>query len=1326
MKVSKVDHRRTAVAVSKDGKNVIKGIIYDAPIKKESSNVKDKNTAKGKTVVEKKTADKDLKEVMKGLITTSSRLYSPFNNKSGIDKSVKDLKQCYKDFVMYYVTSESLKGESFNPPQIKTRWNPKTKKEEEVIVKAKISPEKVDLVINELVDKSLRKSLQKTIKIPLSEKKHIRVELPDLIKKSIKYYCIDGETSELNNQEKYELFSYILEDRYKIKERNKIIKSIENQSTKVKVAERDGHKLLKLAVADNTKNDELWDFLIRYAEGDSREQKVILCDIKYLIALFVCGSRISNKKISTDEVWKQKWSDYGVSSSDKFEPIPKDEEEHRDSLENSVSISNQIETKNYQSFDDKRDISYTEAFIRKANMDHYRDAVKVCTDKDKQSIYWLRHFESTIEKLFSKASKRKEERIKAEYLCEYLWKDFFSFVAGKYIDLGKGVYHFAMPEQSKKAPVCMGYVQNRYNKGISSFDYERIKANEELDRNIATYTTFASNVFAKAVIKPEFLSKKTKNGNYGNSDILSYSDEDFSNLKKIMNPDARRNVLQFWNGQSRFADQPENYALGELCIEIKDSLSTIRNSSVHYSAKFVDNGKSKSVVEDLLKKDLEDIKKIYAAKYYSNNVWMFYGTGHISKLMEYIYTGESNLREAQIPAFNSILKKKDVQATMNEIWGTTVLKNVKDTADIEKFRSMIYFVWKELYYGTFLRQENLKQTFIEYIKTIDNEIKKDNKRKAPWENFSNRIKAVNKDGVTFGELCQFIMTDYNLQNQGKKSVLTADQNKDAREKKTGESYQHFPILLHQTIRGMFIEYIKNISKDTKDSNDKNSVLWFMKNPTVGHKKELEEFIAEIAGNDSIELYKSLEEITKKDKSLLSWYVMAHFLMPKQLNHLIGDIKNYIQYINNIDQRAGSVHNNKSEYTLGRAQYYEKVVTVLEFALQYIGRVSNKITDYFTDDEAYASFLSKFVGFGSTASDLRNFCSESGLYHDGTNPILNRNIVYAKMYGNEKILGDIYNKVTEEDIKEWMNLKGSKVLKKVFESGECQEKTQQEELSKFQKQKNHVELVDIAAHTDIINDFMAQFISWAYLRERDLMYFQLGIHYLRLFYGSKELEEKYHKLIGDNINIKEGALLYQIKAMYTHEDPIFKIDKDGKAVEAGKPGSTGASVKSFTDEYCGDDLTYDDGLSLFEDINQHYKLGSFRNDIAHMRYMAAPEKSIMDMLSEIYRSFFIYDTKLKKSVSFIVKNILLRYGVIADLNFAHKGETFAEESNNLITIKKLTSDKYTYKPPVNTEKGNKVKKEDSGDPIFIRNDSFLKVVRKLLEYKSSETTQGNIK
>ena len=48
----------------------------------------------------------------------------------------------------------------------------------------------------------------------------------------------------------------------------------------------------------------------------------------------------------------------------------------------------------------------------------------------------------------------------------------------------------------------------------------------------------------------------------------------------------------------------------------------------------------------------------------------------------------------------------------------------------------------------------------------------------------------------------------------------------------------------------------------------------------------------------------------KDDSMLKWYALAHFLTPKQLNHLVGSFKSYSVYVNDIERRAGDTGNNR--------------------------------------------------------------------------------------------------------------------------------------------------------------------------------------------------------------------------------------------------------------------------------------------------------------------------------------------------------------------------------------------------------------------------------
>lgn len=910
-----------------------------------------------------------------------------------------------------------------------------------------------------------------------------------------------------------------------------------------------------------------------------------------------------------------------------------------------------------------------------------------------------------------------------------------SYLAAKYIDLGKGVYHFTMKDKldmlNKNEAVTdlrFGIVSEKYEKGITSFDYERIKAEEELDRNIAAYVTFAADIFAKSVIKSDYRTKKDNN-----SDVLQYSDKEFRN-SEVIRDNAEKNILQYWGGYSRWCTEnsklPENNKVSDfgkldvsdLCIDIKKHLAGIRNSSVHYTTKIKNESATDgSNVKILFEKDLADINIIYADKYYSNNVWMFYSLEDINKLIAFLYKEKRVIRQVQIPSFSRILKRKAMQDVINEIFKDDFDENIVNPELKEKYRNSLYFMLKEIYYNAFIIQPELKEKFKDKIKTMKSELynklktidKKEYKalycmlsnEESALKNFADRIYSVDGDNVSFADICKILMTDYNMQNQEKKNIESMEQKK--KNKGKDENYKHFPLLLHKVLKELFIEYLKQTHE-----------LEFLRNNIcIKSDVTMESFESQIKG---VEIYKDLKEKIDKNNSLLDWYVIAHFLMPKQLNHLIGNIKNYIQFATNIDKRAESVKNLTESGMVKRIQYYDDIVRTLEFSAQYIGKISNNINDYFNSEDEYVSFLSKYVGFINDKSEdvlteLKDFCREKinngsqiiGIYYGGDNVIINRNVIYAQMYSNAEVFSNIYKKVTKNDIINYYEKQND--LKDVFKSGVCQNEDEQRSLCEFQQLKNRIELTELSTYADMVNDFMAQFVEWAYLRERDLMYFQLGIHYIRLFYSDNVLDEKYHKLSDNVIDIEEGALLYQIVAMYDYELRIFETDNSGNAKRIGQ-GGPGKSIPVFLKKYCNGTDVYECGLELFEDINQHEHIIRFRNDIAHMRYMSNQAMNIMSIVSNIYKSFFVYDTKLKKSISLVFKNILMRYGVIADLVFSYnnKNQSIKDDMDiNIINIKNLKSDKYVYKI-VNEDIVKQVE-------IEIRNQVFLEQLHKLLYF-----------
>lgn len=625
---------------------------------------------------------------------------------------------------------------------------------------------------------------------------------------------------------------------------------------------------------------------------------------------------------------------------------------------------------------------------------------------------------------------------------------------------------------------------------------------------------------------------------------------------------------------------------------------------------------------------------------------------------------------------------------------------------------------KEIYYQGFIKQKDLLARFEKALDEKKKIIANNKNETAAMDNFCKRINAIKKTNqkITFGELCQQIMSDYNLQNPNAKTVLSNEA-----EKTVEKSYEHFPILLHNGIRDAFLDYLNNYN--------------WLKNPSVCMSCTETEFCEDWKLNTN--KFADLYEIIESNQTFGGWYVIAHLLTPKYLNHLVGDIKNYVRYVTNIKNRETLVVAPQSRHVALNTKVvkkYKTILKILEFSREFCGRTSNCVDDYFDD---YAKHISHYVNFGHVISNeaLAAFCAQPvkesqsgylGIYHDGRNPISNRNVILAKLYGSEKLLERALAdyKITEDEIREFYCLNNS--LKNVYVKGKCDNKDERQKLTKCQRAKNRVELRDIVTFTEIVNDFMSQLISWCYLRERDLMYFQLGVHYLKLFFGTEEqkncVEKKYRELdVPAEFRILDGAILYQIMAMHTYSLPVYFYDKEKQKIKSQK-GSTSLKIRGFL-KYCdGDDAVYNTCLELFQYMAEEHEVIGLRNEIDHFKYYNHMNKSMMDMFSEIFDRFFVYDIKLKKSVSYIFKNILMNYAVIAKTHLQEYTVTSGtnqsyERKTSLIKLSDdgLQSDVYTYKFEQKTSKNNFGKKVQNEVKVNARSDMFLEQLRKILEY-----------
>ena len=831
-------------------------------------------------------------------------------------------------------------------------------------------------------------------------------------------------------------------------------------------------------------------------------------------------------------------------------------------------------------------------------------------------------------------------------------------MAEKYIDLGKAVYHFAMPVMPPEKNAEFGIVREEYKNGLTSFDYERVKATESMERNVTIAVTCALKNFSSSALKKP--AGKT-------TDVLFLKDDQ---LEDSLYEDTGRRILRYFGGASQWTDNKtvSSAASGrgdDLFKEIKKQIASLRNGSYHYTQKYVDV--KSNIVSAMLDSEKAWIGPIIRKKYYSNNTHWFYPQDDLNSLIKNLYTSPA-IRVDQIPAFSNLFNRntlfEEEKIFTPEVRGSI---NSLGNEKAKIFKGAAFFLFKEIYYYSFLKEKDIAKVFRDLV--FSRVVQCDN-----WgalKNFRNRIAEI-RYGAPMGEIAQVIMTDYNLQNQQKETaqIISSDQIKEDKEK-----YKSFPMILYKYMGLTFLDFLEK-------NKEKYGFLYDPKEQAsqIGIKEE--DFCTEKDGLE-VEMFRKLDFAEAGKKSVAAWYVLGHMIPPSQLNHLSGDLRNYIRYLGDLDRRANQTGNknaNVNRTYQKECDYFERVLEVLEFCRFFCGNTSKQYTDYYPEG-TYTEEIFRYVdiknhlGAACNVSDekiLAAFCDQKTgyknpdgtaqkikLFHDGKNLILNRNMVLASLYGTDRIIPNAIDKVTETDIFEYYKLCNTLMQNNAAEQMDIKEKCRKNR--ELQNRKNHIELVNVKVYSDILNDLMVQMISWAYFRERDQMYLALGTQYLRLYFGSNVKADSLLRNLswkgtvdGKTIDVKieDGAVLYQIAALYTYHLPLYEVEYDaaGRKIDqiTEHTGMAGSKQKYY-DMYLKNQDAAQATNYFFEVAADSKQIRNLRNYIDHFRYFVKADRSILDLYSDIYNIFFSYSENYRKSVTFILPNILSRYFVLTGLH-----------------------------------------------------------------------------
>ena len=1329
MKISKINHSRAGISVREDQKKEGgRGILYNSPAKDENVQINLKEhvsncARKAQRLYQVINTDidfckdDDLKSAQFGKLAKNFNIAV----KASLDSSYStDANVRIKSAVKYFV--QLFSNETI---EIKKNYSIKSK---DLLVNIKTSVSETEKLtaaqrmIRELVLQKTKKTLRKNIKI----NDNVFMQMTDILEKLMEAVCIYGTTETLDREMLIAFFKQVDKDYKKEMQQHLIVKSIESQSVKVRVAEKDGKYILQPANAEHKKKKYIFEFMKQYAAASDSQKEELIRHIQALILLYFYGAEGYQNKAGFQ---------FGVTEDDnyldpEYSRLLQDDHnltkaEKKEALKN---LSVQVMFQKY-----RRAVDYLTGIVKTTVFGNITRK-KCCSSAD---LYWIDYIDDTVKKLLlDNNCKNKEYRFRVGYLCNHVWKEWTQYMASKYVDLGKAVYHFAVPDLSVAVSgeaVSICEVRPEYQNGISGFEYERIKAEESLEREMAEYVSFAVNNFARAVASCEERGKK------GHEDVLCMKAK--SEITKpnetsiVLYEDADRRILQFFGGQSRFKSNEDSlinlYSGEDLYIAIRNELNCVRNMTFHYTTK-AETGESKDheVALSFFEEELADISGLFRKKYYANNVPEFYSVEDIDKLMQKIYSGRK-FRAAQIPAFNRIISRPALPQIMNAFVKGKPLQKIKNNPDrtvIERYWSCLFFVLKELYYYDFLQEQeqpekNVKERFFRALqKQLDNE--KDEKKKKALEDFEERICEIGRDR-SFGEICQGLMIDYMLQNNENKMVRKQN-SKNMNQKKDSQIYKHYRTLLYVCLRDAFMEYLKENWQVLREPRFREQKL------------EEEEFcsVDETNENRVLSLYDHMKDSFGKDSSSSSWYIAAHFINPKYLNHLIGSIRNYLQFTADIERRAGALHNRTDVLRKQKDMQYQNILEVLEFTIHFCGRTTCVMEDYFESNEAYARYLSDFVDYktNKNISDIETalhlFCEQPfklkgkdytvGIYYDGRNLIPNRNIIQASMYGNASRLKNGMKRISFTEIKKMYETKLN--LDTVLKEGVCRTKEEQQQLREFQNSRNRIELLDLTIYTEILNDMQGQLINWSYMRERDLMYYQLGYYYTKLFWtDSIAADDARRKLIGEKVRIEDGAILYQILAMNSYTLPVI-ANKDEKVCMILDNGSIGGkAIGAFLKNYTNAEQIYMEGLSLFENTDEHDDIIDTRDYIDHFKYFIKMDRSMMDLYSEVYDRFFRHDHKLKKSVSFVLTNIMAKNFMtihtrmeLGNKKVGKKKKEMKEHKAAQIMIADdgLKSTALTYR--IKPDPKNEGKKRDI--LVDARSEIFLSQLKNILEYK----------
>ena len=554
----------------------------------------------------------------------------------------------------------------------------------------------------------------------------------------------------------------------------KVIRSIEHQNMVIQ-PEKNKLSLSKISnIGKKTKTKQLEKealdaFLKEYAQIDENSRMEYLKKLRCLLDIYFAApsSYIKGAAVSLPEninfsselnVWERHEAAKKVNIN--FVEIP-------ESLLNAEQNNNKI-----NKVEKEHGLEQLRIDIRRRNITCYHFANALAADERYHTLFfenmamnqfWIHHMENAVERILKKCNVGTLFKLRIGYLSEKVWKDMLNLLSIKYIALGKAVYHFALDDiwmdASDKNP---GKINDLTLKGISSFDYEMVKAQEDLQREMAVGVAFSANNLARATCQMDHLSD-------GESDFLLWNEKAIGrHVKYTEKGEILSAILQFFGGRSSWDESLFENAYSDPDFELKflndlkRAIYAARNETFHFKTAAIDGGSwNTSLFGSLFEKEAGICLDVEKNKFYSNNLVLFYTQKDLWVILDKLY-GKECSRAAQIPSYNTILPRKIFPDFMKQL--LNLKEPVYGPAILDQWYSACYYLFKEVYYNIFLQDSSAKALFEKAVKELKGA---DKKQEKAVESFRKRYWEISKN-ASLAEICQSYMTEYNQQNNKEK------------------------------------------------------------------------------------------------------------------------------------------------------------------------------------------------------------------------------------------------------------------------------------------------------------------------------------------------------------------------------------------------------------------------------------------------------------------------------------------------------------------------------------------------------------------------------